>query len=424
MTGRRSLGCEGTHGVFPSCDFACKPCYHSADANKVRVDGAHTIAEVDRQMAFLEQARGPASFAQLIGGEVSLLDPDDHAAALLTMRSHGRSPMSMTHGDFDDDYLRRLVLDADGRPRLKDVSFAAHIDTTMFGRRGAEKPSIEAELHGHRQRFCAMFERLRREHGTRAYLAHNTTVTPSNVGDVDQVIRDCHSQGWRMFSFQPAAYVGNDQRWRDGFRSVTDDDVWAAIESGAGRSLPYKVLQFGDLRCNRISWGAYVGECYVPVLEEDDPADAVARDAFLAAMPGGFLPETNRLINTVRAARLVLAQPGLAVIALSWARRFVARAGGVRAFRGGVGPVTFVMHSFMDASVVTPAWEQLRAGITASDPAVLAAQERLLACTYTMGHPDTGELVPACVQHSILDPDENRRLAVSLPLPTRRKVSA
>ncbi len=200
--------------------------------------------------------------------------------------------------------------------------------------------------------------------------------------------------------------------------------MWAAIESGAGRSLPYKVLQFGDLRCNRISWGAHVGECYVPVLEEDDPADAVARDAFLAAMPGGFLPETNRLINTVRAARLVLAQPGLAVIALSWARRFVARAGGVRAFRGGVRPVTFVMHSFMDALVVAPAWEQLRAGITASDPAELAAQERLLACTYTMGHPDTGELVPACVQHSILDPDENRRLAVSLPLPTRRKVSA
>ena len=92
MIGRRSLGCEGTHGVFPSCDFACKPCYHSADANKVRVDGAPTIAEVDRQMAFLEQARGPASFAQLIGGEVSLLAPDDHAAALLAMRSHGRSP--------------------------------------------------------------------------------------------------------------------------------------------------------------------------------------------------------------------------------------------------------------------------------------------------------------------------------------------
>ncbi|HUX03840.1 MAG TPA: hypothetical protein VMV53_02895, partial [Acidimicrobiales bacterium] len=44
VLGRFGIGCEGTHGVFPKCDFACTPCYHSSDANKVRVDGAHTLA--------------------------------------------------------------------------------------------------------------------------------------------------------------------------------------------------------------------------------------------------------------------------------------------------------------------------------------------------------------------------------------------
>jgi len=78
------------------------------------------------------------------------------------------------------------------------------------------------------------------------------------------------------------------------------------------------------------------------------------------------------------------------------------------------------MHSFMDAAVVAPAWELLRRGETASDPAVLAAQERLQACTYAMAHPESSELVPACVQHSLLDPGENQQLTQLLPLPTRR----
>jgi hypothetical protein len=33
-----------------------------------------------------------------------------------------------------------------------------------------------------------------------------------------------------------------------------------------------------------------------------------------------------------------------------------------------------------------------------------------------MAHPDDGRLVPACAQHSVLDPDENLRLAELLPL--------
>ena len=39
VLGRHGVGCEGTHGVFPKCNLACTPCYHSRDANRVRVDG-------------------------------------------------------------------------------------------------------------------------------------------------------------------------------------------------------------------------------------------------------------------------------------------------------------------------------------------------------------------------------------------------
>ena len=232
--GRRTMGCEGTHGVFPRCDLACTPCYHSREANRVRVDGAHTIAEVDAQMALLRERRGPGQNAQLIGGEVTLLSPDDHAEALLTMRRHGRKPMSMSHGDFDYSYLRDLVVGPDGEPRFRWISFAGHFDSMMLGRRGLKRASSEAELDPFRERFCEMFARLERETGVKSYLAHNMTVTPGNVGEVAEVVRSCRDMGFRMLSFQPAAFIGNEARWKHSYRSLTPDLVWDEISAGAG----------------------------------------------------------------------------------------------------------------------------------------------------------------------------------------------
>src|SRR6516164_9029561 len=191
--GRHGVGCEGTHGVFPRCNLACTPCYHSRDANRVRVDGPHTLAQVDAQLALLRERRGPRAHAQLIGGEVSLLPPDDHATALAIMRAFGREPMSMTHGDFGYDYLTRLVLGPDGRRRLRRVSFAAHFDSLTFGRRGIPRPADEASLNSYRERFAAMFARLRREHKVRYFLAHSMTVTPGNLDQVAGVVASCRA---------------------------------------------------------------------------------------------------------------------------------------------------------------------------------------------------------------------------------------
>jgi hypothetical protein len=418
IIGRVSVGCEGTHGVFPKCDFACSPCYHSADANKVRVDGAHTVSQVREQMAFLREARGPAAYAQLIGGEVTLLDPDDHAEALDAMRAEGRIPMSFSHGDFDDAYLRAVALQADGTPWHRSISWALHIDSTMRGRTGNEKPTTEAELDPARAQAIARFARLRADTGVRSYVAHNMTVTPANLGEVAHVVASNARLGYQMFSFQPAAYVGNERRWQEGFREVSDDAVWAEIGVGVGRPLPWRVLQFGDLRCNRTCWGAFVGDRYVPLLEDDDPADAAARDVFFRVFRGSRLGDSAGL-RALKVARAVAAHPRVIPAAWSWARRFVRRAGGLRALRRGVRPVTFVMHSFIDARDVAPAWDLLQKGERSDEPRIAAAQERLAACAYTMGHPETGELVPACVQHSVLDPHENRQLVELLPLRPR-----
>jgi hypothetical protein len=419
MLGRRMTGCEGTHGVFPRCNLACTPCYHAVQANRVRTDGDHTEREVDRQMALLRGLRGPGQHAQLIGGEVTLLGPEDHARALRAMIRHGRKPMSMTHGDFDYAYLEALALDPrTGAPRFAHLAFAGHFDSLMYGRRGIRRVRDEAELHPYRARFCEMFERLEREHGVTHYLAHNMTVTPRNIDAIPDVLRATRAMGFRMFSFQPAAYIGNEARWKEAFRAFSTDDVWRRVEQGAGARLHFNAEQVGDVRCNRTAHGLRVGDRYATLLDEDDPRDARALEDFVVAFGGMDFDDPRRSLVAVRAARAVARHPALLRSGSAWAVRLLRRLGGVRAIRRDrPRAVTYVMHAFMDARDVRPAWELLQRGELSDDPPIRATQERLQACSYAMAHPASGTLVPACAQHAVLDPLENVRLAELLPTP-------
>ncbi|MCV2490124.1 radical SAM domain-containing protein [Geodermatophilus sp. YIM 151500] len=419
--GRHAVGCEGTHGVFPKCNLTCTPCYHSADANKVRVDGGHTLREVTAQMAYLRERRGPYAHAQLIGGEVSLLSPDDHAAALRGMRDAGRSPMSMTHGDFDPGYLRALVTGPDGGLRFDRVSFAAHFDSLMRGRRGAVRPRSEAELDPFRQRFVDMFRDLAAETGLRYYLAHNMTVTPANLGQVARTVRAVLPMGYSMMSFQPAAHVGDQRRWKESYTAVDADAVWAQLEQALGRRVPHEGVEFGDPRCNRLGFGFLVDGGWHPFVEPSDPVELAARDAFFAHFGGVAFSGTPPVLLVVKVLRVLRHHPGDLRVAVRWARRALRRVGGprrlVRAARAGrVGLMTFEVHSFMDAAQVGPAWAMMQRGEVATDPVLAATQERLAACTYSMAHPETGQLVPACAQHSVLDVQENAQLRTLLPL--------
>ncbi len=418
LLGRKFTGCEGTHGVFPACNLGCEPCYHGREANRVPVDGAHTVAEVDRQMAFLRERRGPGQYAQLIGGEVTLLPPEAHAEALKAMQRHGRIPMSFTHGDVDLDHLERIVLDADGRRRFDTVSFAVHVDTTMRGRRGVKHPRSEAELDDERARIAGMFDELHRRHGVRSYLAHSMTVTPDNLDEVAHVVRVCRELGFRMNSFQPAAHVGDQRRWHGGHGDLTDDAVWGEVERGVGRSLPFGLLQVGDVRCNRTTWGVWAGDRYVPLLEDGDGRDEAARDAYLRALPANLRLDPWP-VKLARIGRALAGRPRDASTLVRWMGRLAARGapGLWRPATSGarVQATTYVMHRFMDADDVATAWDLLRRGEAATDPAIRATQERLQACAYGMAHPERDEVVPACVQHSVLDRAENQQLIQLLP---------
>ena len=225
LLGRRSVGCEGTHGVLPRCNLACTPCYHAKEAQRVRTDGDHTVTQVEAQMTSLRRIRGTGQHAQLIGGEVSLLDADDHARTLQVMGRHVRKPMSMTHGDFDETYLRRLALDADQRPRLAVLRMAGHFDSLMLGRRGVARPSAERDLDAPRRRFVEMFERLRAEHGVRFDLAPSLLLRdgPPRAGTHGSGLRAARHPGPRREPRSARAAA-------DAPRHVTSGEQWAHAE--------------------------------------------------------------------------------------------------------------------------------------------------------------------------------------------------
>jgi len=421
MLGRVALGCEGTHGVFPKCNLTCSPCYHSADANKVPIDGNHTVKRVTEQLQYLRSIRGPRAHAQLIGGEVSLLPARDHAAALLAMRANGREPMSMTHGDFDYAYLLDVVLNESGTPRFSRISFAAHFDSLMRGRRGVVRPQTEAELNPFREKFTAMFTDLKQDHGVDSYLAHNMTVTPTNLNQVSEVTRAVSEMPFDMLSFQPAAFVGDDRRWKEDFKAVTIDSVWSQIEEGVGQKLPWQTAQFGDPRCNRSAVMIRVDGHFAPLLDPNNPADLSVRDRFFDHFAGMIFGDTPKKILGVKIVRALLVHPRDIPSFIALARRIAKRAGGMpliirAAFSRKIAFKTFVVHKFMDAADVKPAWNLMERGITSTDPEIREVQERLGACMYTMSHPEIGRLIPACVQHSLLDPVENITLLKMLPI--------
>ncbi|WP_123606225.1 hypothetical protein [Micromonospora sp. Llam0] len=230
------------------------------------------------------------------------------------------------------------------------------------------------------------------------------------------MIAETHTMGYAMMSFQPAAAIGDERRWKEDYRSLTGDQVWAEIERGAGTRLPWRALQMGDGRCNRTAFGFFLGDRWIPLIDDQRPVDLAARDAFLRHLGGVNVGGTPPQLLAVRLLRALVSHPTATWTGLRWAAGLIRRAGLRPLLTRRVRPMTFVMHSFIPADQVRPAWALLEQGALSSDPAVRATQDRLLACSYTMAHPERDRLVPACVQHAVLDPAENDALRRLLPL--------
>ena len=259
----------------------------------------------------------------------------------------------------------------------------------MFGRRGIRRVRDEAELHPHRARFCEMFQRLEREHGVTHYLAHNMTVTPRNVDQVAGVIEQCRDLGFRMFSFQPAAFIGNANRWKDDYRDVSTDAVWAR-SSGA----PAPGCTGARFRsATRAATAAPTAPSSATDTCRCSTRTTRATPHMLERLPPCLRGHGLRRGAhwCVRAAGARSGVTGFLAGGSGWARRFDATSRRRPCPPASPPrPVTFVMHSFMDARVVQPGLGCAAARGCRTEPEIREAQERLQACSYAMAHPEDG----------------------------------
>lgn len=78
------------------------------------------------------------------------------------------------------------------------------------------------------------------------------------------------------------------------------------------------------------------------------------------------------LVLAVKVLRVLVRHPDDVKAAAAWVRRLVERSGGVRHVmsswrRGDIAPTTYVVHNFMDAADVAPAWRLMQAGQVATE---------------------------------------------------------
>lgn len=103
---------------------------------------------------------------------------------------------------------------------------------------------------------------------------------------------------------------GEPRRGRRGGAGVPADGLRDAGVPARGVRLPWRTVQFGDPRRNRTAFGWRVGEDWVSLLDEDEPRDPAARDAFYARLGGIQLGGTSAPVLTLRLVRAMVTNPG------------------------------------------------------------------------------------------------------------------
>lgn len=154
--------------------------------------------------------------------------------------------------------------------------------------------------------------------------------------------------------------------------------------------MPWVALPFGDTRCNRTAFGFLVDHEWVPLHDPASAVDLKTRDRFFAHVGEVSFGGSAAHLLAAKLVPVAIAHPPDLVVALSWARSALQRAGGLRrlliaASQRRVRLLSFVVHQFMDAADVAPAWARMTSRTVADDAGLRAMQERLAACTYHAG---------------------------------------
>ena len=241
------------------------------------------------------------------------------------------------------------------------------------------------------------------------------TVTPANVGRGRRG-GAARWGGWASGCCRssPPRYVGDDRRWREEYRGRRREPG-----RGVGRRSSAAPAPGWTTGCSRTATCAATaprtastsGDAGCRSSTRTTPATSRSARRSSGPCAESAFGGTPPALLVVKLLRLVAAQPRVLVdrARLGGAQR-PAGSGSRRCCVRASAPVTFVMHQFMDAADVAPAWELMQRGQSAATTRGCARPRSGWPPATTRWAPETGTLVPACVQHGVLDPGENAAL--------------
>ena len=323
-----SIGCTAVE-ITQRCNLDCKLCYLSENSQHVR---DIPIEEVFRRIDHIRETFGPFTNIQITGGDPTLRKHSELERIVARARERDLFPALFTNGIAATPKLLRRLADAG----LADVAF--HVDTSQ------NRPGFK---HEH-ELDALRLEYLERTSGTGLMVIFNTTVHAGNLDELPGLIRFFRTHAGRigLASFQLQADTGRGA-WGGREAVVSMGAVQRAIESEAGRALPWDAIRVGHPRCHKYLPMFVVGEHMVPAIE-----DAALFGRFLADFQGAHADRREGLATLAsQYSRNLLENPGWLwrgaryLAAHLWhSRRALWQA------RGRVHQLSFFIHDFMDAA--------------------------------------------------------------------------
>ncbi|MGI9287045.1 MAG: radical SAM protein [Pseudomonadales bacterium] len=244
----QTIGCVAVE-ITQRCNLDCTLCYLSEHSQSVR---DMPISEVLKRLDAIVTHYGVGTHVQITGGDPTLRKHTELIEIVRYARDIGLYPAMFTNGI------------AASRPLLEKLAavglcdLALHVDTTQR-RSGYDSEMALNEIRK---------EYLDRARGLGLMVIFNTTVHKDNFAEIPQLVRFFRDNAdvIGLASFQLQADTGRGE-WGSRDAVINQHTVRGQLEDGAGKPLPWGVVQVGHRDCHSYMPTVIVNGNVYPVVD-------------------------------------------------------------------------------------------------------------------------------------------------------------
>ncbi|MGI9293266.1 MAG: radical SAM protein [Pseudomonadales bacterium] len=323
----QTIGCVAVE-ITQRCNLDCTLCYLSEHSQSVR---DIPISEVFKRLDAIVTHYGVGTHVQITGGDPTLRKHTELIEIVRYARDIGLYPAMFTNGI------------AASRPLLEKLAavglcdLALHVDTTQR-RAGYDSETALNEIRK---------EYIERARGLGLMVIFNTTVHKGNFEELPQLVQffSDNADVVSFTSFQLQADTGRGE-WGSRAAVINQQTVRAQLEAGAGKPLPWGVVQVGHGDCHSYMPTLIVNGNVYPVVDDAEFLGGLLND-FKSVTVDRHSPLYEIVMSYTWAA---LKQPAWWPRLLSYAFSQLCRMWkDLLLDRGRIRKLSFFVQNFMDA---------------------------------------------------------------------------